>query len=78
MEELKGELIVFLVAVITGGIVRLVYQCIGCFRQMVRHSLFAVGAEDVIFWVSAALYVFVQICSNMIKKLKKMTKKDLH
>lgn len=61
MPEIRGELIVFLVAVITGILLRLAYQGIHCFRQIVKHSLFAMGIEDIIFWISSAVYVFVQI-----------------
>lgn len=61
MLELRGELIVFLVAVLTGGAVRLAYRCITCFRQLIKHSLIVIGIEDTIFWIASALYVFVQI-----------------
>lgn len=61
MPEIRGELIIFLVAVVTGILLRLVYQSISCFRQLVSHSLFAMGIEDIIFWIGSALYVFVQI-----------------
>ncbi len=52
---------VFLAAVVSGGIVRLIYQCIRCFRRIVSHTLAAIGAEDLIFWMGSAVYMFVQI-----------------
>lgn len=61
MPEIRGELIIFLVSVITGVMLRLTYQSIGVFRQLIEHSLFVMGIEDMIFWFGAALYVFVQI-----------------
>lgn len=61
MPEIEGELIIFLVSVITGIMLRLVYCSIGIFRQLVEHSLIFIGVEDLIFWIGAALYVFVQI-----------------
>ncbi len=61
MPEIKGEMIIFLVSVVTGIMLRLVYQSIGVFRQIIEHSLFLIGIEDVIFWIGSALYVFVQI-----------------
>ncbi len=61
MPEIEGELIIFLVSVVTGIMLRLVYRSIGIFRQLVEHSLIFIGAEDLIFWIGAALYVFVQI-----------------
>ena len=40
---------------------RLAYQSMNVFRQLVEHSLFFIGIEDIFFWLGAALYVFVQI-----------------
>lgn len=61
MPQIRGELVIFLVSVITGIMLRLVYRSISIFRQLVEHSLFIIGIEDMIFWLIAALYVFVQI-----------------
>ena len=61
MPEIRGELLIFLVAGITGILLRLAYQGIICFRQIVKHSLLAMGGEDIIFWIGSAVYVFVQI-----------------
>lgn len=52
---------IFLLAVIAGAVVRLSYRCICCFRSIVRHSLYAVEIEDMLFWIGAAVYLFVQI-----------------
>ena len=61
MLQIRGELVIFLVSVVTGIMLRLVYRSISIFRQLVEHSLFIIGIEDIIFWLGAALYVFVQI-----------------
>ena len=61
MPGIREEMMVFLSAVVSGGIVRLVYQCIRCFRRMVGHTLAAIGVEDMIFWLGSAVYLFVQI-----------------
>lgn len=61
MPEIKEELVIFLLAVISGMVVRLVYRCLGCLRHIVRHSPAAVGIEDIFYWIGCALYVFVQI-----------------
>ena len=49
MPEIRGEVIIFLVSVVTGIMLRLVYQSIGVFRQLVEHSLFFIGIEDIFF-----------------------------
>ena len=61
MPGLKEELMVFVMAVISGAIVRLAYRCIACFRNIIRHNLAAIGIEDLIFWIGSAIYIFVQI-----------------
>ncbi len=61
MPEIREEVIIFLVSVVTGTMLRLVYQSIVVFRQLVEHSLLIIGIEDIFFWLGAALYVFVQI-----------------
>ena len=61
MPGIREEMMVFLAAVAAGGIVRLVYQCIRCFRRIVSHTLAAIGVEDMIFWLGSAVYMFVQI-----------------
>ena len=61
MLEMKEELIIFVLAIISGLIVRLVYRCISCFRQIVKHGYLAMGIEDVVFWVGVSVYLFVQI-----------------
>lgn len=61
MPEIGEELIIFLVSVVTGIMLRLIYQSINCLRQLISHSRLAMGVEDMIFWLCAALYVFVQI-----------------
>lgn len=61
MPGLKEELMVFVMAVISGAIVRLAYRCIACFRNIIRHNLVAIGIEDLIFWIGSAIYIFVQI-----------------
>ena len=61
MPGIHEEMMAFLIAVVSGAIVRLVYQCIRCFRRIVVHDLAAVSVEDMIFWLGSAVYMFVQI-----------------
>ena len=61
MSGIEKEVIVFVIAVLSGASVRLAYKCLGCFREIVKHSLAMMGAEDMIFWIGAAIYLFIQI-----------------
>ena len=61
MPGIRTEVYIFLVSVVTGMVVRLVYRCISSFRQIVRHSFILIEIEDLIYWTGTAIYVFVQI-----------------
>lgn len=61
MPGIEREIVVFAVAVLSGAIVRLVYKCLGCFREIIKHSLVFMGIEDIVYWIGAALYLSMQI-----------------
>ncbi len=61
MSGIEKELVVFLVAVLSGASVRLAYRCLGCFREIVRHSIVMLNIEDMVFWLCVAFYLFRQI-----------------
>ena len=61
MQGIERELLVFAVALLSGASVRLTYQCLGCLRDIVPHSLTVINIEDILFWLSAAIYLFIQI-----------------
>lgn len=61
MPEIRGELLIFFISLVSGVILRLVYQSIACIRHLIKHSMLIIGLEDMIFWIGAAFYVFVQI-----------------
>ena len=61
MPGIREEFIVFVLAVLSGAIVRLIYKCLSSFREIVKHSLAVIGVEDFFFWLGSALYLFVQI-----------------
>lgn len=64
MMEVKEELIIFLLAVVSGGIVRLSYRFLHCVRQIVRHNLLAIEIEDFLF-----LYRKVRLLPNSEMKI---------
>lgn len=61
MPQIGAEVAGFLLAVIAGGVARLLYQSLVCFREMARHSYLAMGIEDILYWMGTAVYFFVQI-----------------
>lgn len=61
MYEIRQEVMIFILALLAGGIVRLVYRVIVCVRRMIRHTRLAVEIEDLVYWLGVAVYLFVQI-----------------
>lgn len=61
MMEIREELYVFLTALVSGAVLRTAYSCIGCFREVVCHKPIWIQAEDILFWLGGAFYIFVQI-----------------
>ena len=61
MQGIERELVVFAVAVLSGGGVRLAYGCLSCFRDIIHHSQIVIGVQDLLFWIGTAIYLFVQI-----------------
>ena len=59
--NIRAELIMVAVAVLTGIILRLGYACFQCIRCIYRHPVWLIHTEDLLFWMGAAVYVFVQI-----------------
>ena len=55
------ELFIFLSAILSGAIVRLVYRCISCLRNVIHHTHWIVELEDLAYWVGTAIFLFVQI-----------------
>ena len=52
------ELRVFAVAVISGAVITIVYDCIRIFRRLIPHGNVWIGIEDFFFWMWTALWVF--------------------
>lgn len=61
MAGLEAEWMSFVQAVISGMIVCWGYFCIRKMRRIIPHNLLAVSIEDGLFWLAAAIYLFVQI-----------------
>ena len=58
---IRKELVIFLQAILAGNLVCLAYHVIRIFRRLVRHNLFWVSFEDILFWIGTGLYLFISI-----------------
>ena len=55
------ELILFACSIWQGAVLGFWYDLIKTARKLIRHSHAAVSAEDLCYWIAAALYLFVRI-----------------
>lgn len=58
---IEKELFVFLQAALAGNMIYLVYSAIRVVRRIIKHNLFFVSLEDLIFWIGVGIYLFVKI-----------------
>ena len=80
------ELFIFLSAILSGAIVRLVYRCISCLRNVIHHTHWIIELEDLAYWVGTAIFLwlsgsgieklYVRGAGFWMKHLKKAGKKD--
>lgn len=61
MLGIGAEGFAFLEAALSGMTVYSAYLCIRAFRRIVKHDLWAIAAEDFIFWLGTAFYLFTQM-----------------
>lgn len=55
------EMLLFLQSVLTGAALLLCYDFLRAVREVIPHSMTAVAAEDLIYWLCCALTVFAGI-----------------
>ena len=70
MTGIANELSIFISACLLGNLICLVYYALRVFRRLVKHSLFWVSIEDLIFWVGTAIYLFMEMyrtCGGSIR-----------
>ncbi len=61
MLGISVEAWIFLQACKAGAIVYVIYTALRVFRRIKKHSRAAVAAEDVLFWIFTAVYLFVEM-----------------
>lgn len=58
---IEKEVTVFLQAILAGNLLYLVYTVLRVLRRIVKHNLFWISVEDLIFWIGTGFYLFTQI-----------------
>lgn len=51
----------FLISILSGVILLVVYDCLRIFRRLINHDSFFIALEDLIFWVAASLFIFAMM-----------------
>ena len=70
MIGIVNELSIFVSACLSGNLICLIYYVLRVIRRLVKHSLLWVSIEDFVFWVGAAIYLFMEMyrtCSGSIR-----------
>lgn len=60
-QEITVEVQFFLISVLWGGIILLAYDGLRIIRRLINHGTFFLAFEDLIFWVTASVFVFSMI-----------------
>ena len=60
-EIINLEVQFFLISILYGILLLVVYDCIRIFRRIVPHRGFFVAVEDIIFWLVASIVIFIMI-----------------
>lgn len=55
------ELQFFLISILSGAIILLVYDVLRIIRRLIKHDSFFIALEDLFFWVVASLFIFIII-----------------
>lgn len=70
MLGIENEVDVFISACLAGNLICLVYYAVRIFRRIIKHSVFLISMEDLLFWTVIGLYLFSEIyrtCSGNIR-----------
>ena len=59
---LETELFLFGRSVLLGAVMFVVYDLLRVLRRIFPRGIFWVSIEDLLYWVAAALYFFLQLC----------------
>jgi spore cortex biosynthesis protein YabQ len=60
-EAITVELQFFLISVLWGAMILLVYDILRIFRRLIPHNSLFLALEDLIFWVLASVFIFAMI-----------------
>ncbi len=63
---IRKELFIFLSAILSGAIVRLVYRCISCLRNVVHHAHWVIELEDLASWSEPRFFCLCRFTTQVV------------
>jgi Predicted membrane protein len=60
-QAISVELQFFLISILWGALLLLIYDVLRILRRLIKHDDFLVALEDLIFWVFASLFIFIMM-----------------
>ncbi len=63
-QSIVSELIFFAHSFLLGILITFVYDGFLVLRRLIRHNLFLISLEDMIFWIACAIGVFYMLCEE--------------
>lgn len=61
MLSIGQELCIFLEAILSGVIVLASYNILRVLRRLIKHGIFMISLEDMIYWIGTGVYIFIQM-----------------
>lgn len=55
------ELRFFLISIVTGIAILVIYDILRIFRRIIKHNWFFVALEDVLFWIASGVVIFIMM-----------------
>lgn len=60
-DSISLEIQFFLVSILSGAILLIVYDMIRIFRRIIKHTKILVGIQDIFFWIVSSIFIFIMM-----------------
>ena len=68
--SMSGQAVVFLITVVAGAVLGVLYDCFRILRRVLRHRTVATAVEDAMFWIFATLLMFVFLMRQDLSEIR--------
>lgn len=60
-DSISLEVQFFLISILSGAIILIVYDVIRIFRRIIKHSKILVAVQDILFWIISGIFIFIMM-----------------